>query len=205
MNFATYAQLKQSIADELNRDDLTDSIAGFISLAEVSFQRDLRTREMVALTVLSVNGEYVPIPVDFLEARKLSLNTVPVTDLEFITEDVIIIKDVTNIAPRKPRFVSVVGDQFQFSPVPDTTYSARFSYYKTIPKLSDLLPTNWVLEKHPDLYFYGALTHSAPYLKEDARIAVWAGLYNATLDAIKKADQRAQTAAHGLQAFARSF
>jgi hypothetical protein len=26
------------------------------------------------------------------------------------------------------------------------------------------------------VYLYGALVHTAPYLKDDARIAVWAGL-----------------------------
>jgi hypothetical protein len=36
--------------------------------------------------------------------------------------------------------------------------------------------TNWLLTNHPDVYLYGSLVHTAPYLKDDARIALWAGL-----------------------------
>jgi hypothetical protein len=33
--------------------------------------------------------------------------------------------------------------------------------------------TNWLLTQHPDLYLYAALVESAPYLKDDERIALW--------------------------------
>ena len=39
------------------------------------------------------------------------------------------------------------------------------------------LASNWLLACAPDAYLYGALLESAPYIKDDERIAVWtAGL-----------------------------
>jgi hypothetical protein len=36
----------------------------------------------------------------------------------------------------------------------------------------------------PDLYLYGALLESAPYIKEDGRIQVWATGLSTSLDAL---------------------
>jgi hypothetical protein len=33
--------------------------------------------------------------------------------------------------------------------------------------------SNWLLALAPDLYLYGALLESAPYINEDARIQTW--------------------------------
>ena len=42
MAITTYAELKSSIANWLNRDDLTSVIPDFISLAEAQIARDVR-------------------------------------------------------------------------------------------------------------------------------------------------------------------
>lgn len=105
----------------------------------------------------------------------------------------------------RPSEYTVLGDNFMFLKAPDTSYTATLVYYAAIPRLSALVTTNWLLEKHPDIYFYGSLLNSAPYLKEDARIAVWAQLYQSAVDALITADQRSQTASNGLKAQARMF
>ena len=45
-------------------------------------------------------------------------------------------------------------------------------YRRTIPPLASN-DSNWLLMLAPDLYLYGALLESAPYLKEDGRIQTW--------------------------------
>ncbi len=44
--------------------------------------------------------------------------------------------------------------------------------------------TNWVLDDHPDVYLYGALLETAPYLVDDARIPVWETLFEKRLSNI---------------------
>lgn len=206
MNFTDYTSLQSAIADELNRTDLVSAVPGFIRLMEAQTERQLRTREMtVVLPSFAVGNEFEPIPADLLEVRSFRLNTDQVQPLDFATFEQM--ADYRQEYPGigMPSKFSVVGEQFWFLRVPDTAYTANLIYYAGLPKLSNTQTTNWLLTKHPDIYFYGSLLNSAPYLKEDARLAVWAQLYQNAVEALKTADQRAQTAANGLKAQARMF
>ena len=51
-----------------------------------------------------------------------------------------------------------------------------------LPRLSNDVPTNWLLEMQPDIYLYGSLCQAAPYLGDDARIATWSALYKRSVD-----------------------
>jgi hypothetical protein len=54
-------------------------------------------------------------------------------------------------------------------------------YYARVPDFVDDTDFNWLLTYYPDVHLYGSLLQSAPYLGEDARIAVWAQLYSAAV------------------------
>ena len=51
MALTTYTELKASLADWLNRSDLTTTIPDFISLAEAQIERQLRTRQMIVRAI----------------------------------------------------------------------------------------------------------------------------------------------------------
>jgi hypothetical protein len=63
-------------------------------------------------------------------------------------------------------------------------------YYAKITSLSDGNTTNWLLTKAPDVYLYGALTHAAPFLMDDQRIAVFAQIYLARVQALQDESQK---------------
>lgn len=46
--------------------------------------------------------------------------------------------------------------------------------------------------REPGLYMYGALIHSAPYMREDERIETWAAMAKAIMDGIKREDDYAR-------------
>jgi len=54
----TYAGLKASVADWLNRADLAAVVPDFIALAEGQMNRRLRVRRMVAAATAQVSAEY---------------------------------------------------------------------------------------------------------------------------------------------------
>jgi hypothetical protein len=83
MALSTYAELKSSVADWLNRSDLTTAIPDFISLAEAQMERKLRTRQMISRASATISTEYSALPDDFLEVKSLKLQTSPVTPLQF--------------------------------------------------------------------------------------------------------------------------
>ena len=208
MALTTYTELKSSLADWLNRTDLTSVIADFISLAEAQMERQLRTRQMIvrATASFAAAAEYGTVPDDFMEVKSIKLDTNPVTSLTFQTiEAMDQLSNTTYLSSGKPLYFTVVGNQFRLLPIPDGAYTADLVYYAKLTKLSDSNATNWLLTQAPDVYLYGALLQAAPYLQDDARISVWSSLYLAGLDQLQVADDRGSTSGGALLARARTF
>ncbi len=206
MALTTYTELKASVADWLNRTDLTAEIPDFISLAEAQMERTLRTRQMIVRANASFNVEYGATPADFLETKSFKLSgTNPVQPLSFMTIDALDAEAAKNTASGRPKFFGVVGTQFRLVPTPDTNYATELTYYAKLSKLSAAVATNFILESSPDAYLYGSLLQAAPYLQDDNRIPVWAGLYERALTDLKVADDRGSTSGGALLTRARTF
>ena len=208
MTLTTYTELKSSLADWLNRTDLTSAIADFISLAEAQMERQLRTRQMIvrATASFAAAAEYGTVPDDFLETKSIKLDTNPVTSLSFQTiEGMDQLSNTTYLSSGKPLYFTVVGNQFRLLPIPDGAYTADLVYYAKLAKLSATNATNWLLTQAPDVYLYGSLLQAAPYLQDDARISVWSSLYLAGLEQLQVADDRGSTSGGALLARARTF
>jgi hypothetical protein len=206
MALTTYNELKTSVADWLNRTDLTAVVPDFISLAEAQIERTLRTRQMIVRATASIDTEYSAVPADFLETKSIKLNTNPVTALAFESIDAMDqLKATTYIASGKPQYFSIVGGQIRVLPVPDATYTAELTYYAKLSKLSSTNTTNWLLTQAPDVYLYGSLMQAAPYLKEDERITVWASIYARGLEELQIADDRGATSGGAIMMRARTF
>ncbi|CAB4152112.1 hypothetical protein UFOVP588_50 [uncultured Caudovirales phage] len=206
MALTTYAELKTSVGDWLNRTDLATAISDFVSLAEAQIERQLRTRQMIVRATASIGTEYSAVPADFLETKSLKLNTNPVTALQFETVDSLdSLSNTTYLSSGKPLYFSIVGGQIRVLPIPDGEYTAELVYYAKLAKLSNTNTTNWLLTQAPDVYLYGSLLQAAPYLQDDARIPVWSSLYQAGLDQLQIADDRGSTSGGALMARARTF
>lgn len=205
MSISTYSQLKSTIGDWLNRGDLVAVVPSFIALAESQIERALRVRQMIGRSVATIDTPYSAVPADFLEPKTFKItSSTPVQPLEFATMEQMDDFEASNFGLRKPTYFSVVGNQLRVHPAPDTAYTAELVYYAKLPKLSDSNPTNWLLTSSPDVYLYGALLQSAPYLKDDERMAVWSALYTAGLESVKTADQGA-TASGLIKSRVKSF
>ncbi len=70
MAVSTYTELKASIANWLNRSDLSDEIADdFIKLTEADFNAKLRIRQMEQIDTVTINAETVSVPTGFISVR----------------------------------------------------------------------------------------------------------------------------------------
>jgi hypothetical protein len=65
-------------------------------------------------------------------------------------------------------------------------------YRQGIPPLTEAEPTNRFLLKNPDLYLYGILLETEPFMKNDARLATWKVLFEEALDNITTLDRAAR-------------
>lgn len=186
----TYAGVKAFVARTLRRTDLDDDIPVFVTLAEAQMQRRLRTGDMLGRVTATIDGDFVPLPTDFAGLRTLDLDTNPPTALDFIGAADMVRRGAVYFSAGSPSTFNIVGNQLQFSPGPDADFTARMTYWKRIPALSDAAPTNWLLTNHPDAYLYGALVQSAPFLKNDDRIPTWATFFTTAMSDIETDDSR---------------
>lgn len=192
MALNSFSALKTSVADWLNRDDLTSVIPDFISLAEAQLERRLPVQKLVKRANASIDTPFSALPSDFISAKSLVLtSTAPVQQLVFLTEDELDAKKTVYRTTGTPRYFALIGNQIEVLPAPDTGYTAELTYIATLAKLSDSNTSNWLLERHPDVYLYGALLQAAPYLRDDERIATWSSLYETAVNDLLLQNERA--------------
>ena len=206
MSITTYSELQTAIADFLNRDDLASVVPTFITLAESSIQRRIRHWRQETRTTVTLDAQYEALPADFLEAIRFYVTTDGTNPLDLISQaELLDRKQLARDTSGRPRFYAITSGQFELYPVPDGSYDAEIYYFSRIPALSDAAPTNWLLEYFPDVLLYGALVHSAPYLKEDARIQIWSALYQEAVDLINASSQQAKFGGSGQRLKIRSY
>lgn len=200
MALTNYTGLKASIADFLNRDDLTSVIPDFVALAEAQINRDIRHWKMEARTSGQQDpaDEYMQIPADWVETIRLHLTGTGTSVVNLVSRDAMADKRAAQEnAAGTPRMYTHANGQFQLYPTPDATTNFELLYYQKIPSLITNTD-NWLLLEAPDVYLYGALLHSAPYLAEDARVAVWAQMYSAAVQRLNQVSEDAMFSGSGL-------
>lgn len=201
MAINTYATLKTAIADFLNRDDLTSAIDNFIALAEAQINRDVRHWKMEKRASGQQSGgdEYMQIPADWMETIRFHVTDNGTSPLDLISRKAMEDKRAgAEDETGTPRYYAHADSQFQLYPTPSATTNTELLYYAKTTGLSASNTDNWLLLEAPDVYLYGALLHSAPYLGEDERVAIWAQMYSASVAQLNKSSEDARFSGSGL-------
>jgi hypothetical protein len=193
MAITDYSSLQTTIANYLARTDLTAQIPDFIRLAETRIRRELRIRQMMksATTTTTGGDATVALPPDFLEVRDLTIQSNPVRVISYVSPSVFS-RNTRSTESGVPIDYTILATEFRFAPIPDTNYTLEILYYATPDYLSDTNTSNVFLAVCPDLVLYGALIEAEPYLMNDARLQVWAGMYQKGVDALTTSDEQAQ-------------
>lgn len=193
MALNTYSDLKTTIANYLGRSDLTAQIPDFITLAEKRLQRELRTRQMLKTSTLTMTSgdASLAIPSDFLEIRDIYIQGNPRITVSYMTPSAFT-RDARAEDSGKPVFYTNIGTNFEFAPIPDSAYTVEMLYYYKPTELSDSNTTNIFINNYPDALLYGSLAQAEPYLMNDARITTWAGLYDSCVELIKTSDESSE-------------
>jgi len=202
MAITNYTNLQTAIADFLNRDDLTSVIPTFIQLAEAQMQREIRHYKMEQRSTgqQSAGDQWMQVPNDWLETIRLHLtgNGTKVVKASSVASIADIRAKNMDASTSSPYLYAHADGQFELYPTPSETTDFELLYYAKIPALSDSNVDNWLLEDAPDAYLYGSLLHSAPYLAEDARVAVWAQMYSAAVQNVNSASEQARYSGSGM-------
>ena len=84
MPITTYAELQSSIADFLDRDDLTSVIPTFISLAEADMNRQIRHWRQEKRANANIDTQYSAVPADFYEVIRMYITSGNTQPLELL-------------------------------------------------------------------------------------------------------------------------
>ena len=186
MTITNFGTLKTAIADTLNRDDMTSVIPQFVSLAQAQFNRKIRSHRQITRGSLTIDGQFEALPADWLETIRITMDANPIRVLTQISmDDLTRYRTAIDNTTDAPVYFSHNGTDIELFPTPSTSYTGEITYYAKITALSADGDTNWLLTNNPDVYLYGSLVHTAPYLKDDARITVWAALLAQAMDQIE--------------------
>lgn len=206
MSITTYSELKTSIANWLNRDDLTSVIPDFISLAEENAFLAMRHWRMENRATATLDSQYEALPARFIAPIRLSITSGNTFALELISQSQMTERRATAAnAVGRPKFYALTQGEIEVFPTPDTQYTLEMVYYEKAEVLSDSNATNWLLTHYPSVYLYGSLMHTAPFLKDDPRLQVWASLYQQGIASINGDEEKAKFGATGLRMKVRSF
>lgn len=206
MALSTYSEIKSTVADYLNRADLTAVLPSFVTLAEAKFNRELRTRDMLTRVQTTSDDEYVLLPTDFLQHYSLELDAASAQPpMDYIGPQEAKVLKAQNRTASTTYYYTVIDGAFEIIPAPGSDLDLRMVYYAKIPALSDSNTTNWLLTKSPDMYLYSALLEAAPYLKDDDRVQLWAAARQQVMDAMNLESERAMRSTIQLTARRRGF
>ena len=193
MSFATYSDLKTSIAGYLARSDLTSQIPDFITFAENRLRRELRIRQMLkSVTTATVSGDStVEVPSDFIQIRDFVVLTNPIQPLSYSSPSALS-NDPRASEVGVPKSYTILANEFLLSPPPDGVYTLRLLYYSAPAYLSSSNTSNVFLNVAPDALLYAALIEAEPYLFNDARINTWGTMYDRAISSLVKSDENTQ-------------
>ena len=204
MALDTYANLQTAVADWLNKASLTAQIPDFITLAEARLRRDLKDWLRTTLLATNVTADYA-LPATVQDVVGVSYNDGAAGAHNFPV-DLISRTDYQTWMERDAGANTPAG-QLAYPDVdvvtgittlrfwPPATASGPIANLKItvagyLPALSNSNPTNALLRDAPDLYLFGALAESAPYLQHDERVPVWEARLSAGVKALRVSTER---------------
>lgn len=198
MALDSYAGLKQSISDHLERDDLQAFIDDFIDIAEARHAREIRIREMLSSAdlTLSEDARTIALPDDFLDFYHLRI-LVPnansgrrfLPDLVEVPLHELSRRSVFDA--REPRYFAL-HETLEVDAIADRDYSAELFYFVQLAGLSDSNTSNALLTKAADVYLYASLAATAPFLMHDERVPLWESLYSAARERLNQSSRESR-------------
>lgn len=180
MPFTSYSDLKTTLADWLHRSDLTARIPDFIQMAESKINRTLSLprEDLDATLTMTIGSRYVPLTSDFNTPIALWIETyLPRRKLIACVPSEL---PVNTALSSIPQYWGVDGSNIAFDCLANQAYTLTLRYTKSY-QLSDIVPTNYILQNYPDIYLYGAIIHALPFTRDMANLPVYQQLYDAAV------------------------
>jgi hypothetical protein len=199
-----YTALTFAIIDTLDRADLTAQVPTWIELAEAGFtappeQGGIRHWRMKDRSAVDVQEQYLSLPAGYIETIRM-FNQSSGLRMELMSREAMQeAREATNDRAGDPTHYRHASSSFALWPTPVALTRIELEYYRRVERLNKddygtgVASSNWISEWYPDVYLYGALVHSAPWLHDDARVGTWSGLYSQAVARLNAEGERAES------------
>lgn len=185
-----YDTLIAEIVATLANPAIEPKIPRFVQFTEAEINRRLFAidGEVTATTTTVAGDNTLAFPARFRRLKSLEVGADPTNILRQLSVDDLdaLWADATNARPEN---FAIADGQFKLGPTPDDSYTAKMVYVQGIAGLSPDNTTNWLIDDHPDAYFYGCLGHAEVDGWNDERAAgVLDPLFQRIVSQISQAD-----------------
>lgn len=181
-----YASLLIDAGEYAGTNDIAQVFPRLLSLAEAKMNRVMRVADMETVGTVSILDGEGPLPADFLEARLVNvpdgrqINAWSLAELDHRFRKY----------GGMPQGYAVVGSTINVRPV--FTGDLTMTYYAALPALTPSNPTNWLLQKAPDVYLYGLVEEIAIWKKDAAAMAAAREARAMAMQGLALQDERAR-------------
>lgn len=190
-DISTYGGLKTALGEYTGRSANTTWLANvplFVRRAHDVIMRELRTPLLMTTADLTISAERVAVPADFRAVSRLFIDAAYDSPLRPVSIEQRVQQAVTQTSGR-PSMFSIEGSYFAFAAIPDTSYSGKLLYFRSLTFFANDAATNDVLTRHAWLYLFGALAEAAAFDQYDESLASYTVRFQAELAAINAAEQ----------------
>lgn len=201
MAITNYSELQTAVLNWLSRTgdtNLSSRVPECIALAELSFNRELRTRQMETSDTLTPVSGVCTLPTDYLELRRIYVNTSVPIEMEYIPPEQFYLKFPVTAGGSK--YYTIEGDSILLADRGST--AVKILYFQEIPALSDSNTSNWLLNKHHDLYLAMTLGIVYGIIKNQAQEQGWLSKAVSILESIKSSDKMAKYSGSAMRVIA---
>ena len=190
----TYDSLTSTVLQYLERQDaaVVNAIPTFITMCEFEIAQNIKTLGQMEVvdSTMNIGNPVIPKPARWRKTTSMTLSVsgqkqpLLVRKLEYLNTYA---QDVT--ATGIPLYYADYDyDHWLVAPTPNQAYAFEALCYTRLEPLSSSNQTNWLTQNAPNAMLFGTLKQTAPFLKNDARLAVWKSMFDEALVALKTED-----------------
>ena len=201
MNYSEITQLALDYADR-NDTEVTSKIDLFLKIVETRINRFLKTKDMSARTTIATvtDQEYYDLPSDFAGLRDIEFRESASSDkrvtLQYIAPQQMNYAYTANL---KSSYYTIIGNQIQIHPAPETGNIIEIIYYQKLTPLTSVSSTNWLSNNNPDVYTFGLLVEINSFVKDAASKVLWDERFKEALAEIQLDDDKIRWSGPALQ------
>lgn len=213
----TYTSLLETVRQYLERGDVNDQdvfdrLPQLIAFAEKRLAKEIKPQgfERYLVSTMQVGVAVYQKPDRWRETRSITIGTnatasatgfntrVPLfpRELEYL-QTMYWPNPTVYSVDEPPRFYADYGyNNILIAPTPAVAYPFQWAIWQELQPLDEANQTNWLTQIAPEVLTYAVLLEAQPFLKNDARIPVWQGIFDRGISGLLTQDARkAQDAA----------